>query len=78
MTPFPSIIVSHILRRFMTVGPVLPSLVGKGVKYNLTYGENITALDAAKLFYRTTYQELLAWENHQVKVDRAPIGLSVK
>jgi len=62
----------------MAVGSVLPSLVGKGVKYNVTYGENMTALDAAKLFYRTTYQELLAWENPSVKVDRATVSLSVK
>ena len=71
----PSIIVSHILRRFMAVGPVLPSLVGKGVNYNVTYGENAT--EAASLFYRTTYRELLAMEN-AVKVDRAPSDLTVK
>ena len=74
----PSIIVSHILRKFMAVGPVLPSLVGKGRRYNVSYGENVTAIEAAKVFYRTTYQELLALENPPVKLDRAPSALTVK
>ena len=74
----PSIIVSHILRKFMAVGPVLPSLVGKGMRYNVSYGENVTAIEAAKVFYRTTYQELLALQNPPVKLDRAPVTLSVK
>ena len=71
----PSIIVSHILRRFSKVGRVLPSLVGTGVRYNVSYGENAT--EAAALFYRTTYRQYVALDS-PVKSDRTQSNIPVK
>ena len=71
----PSIVVSHILRRFSAVGRVLPSLVGTGIRYNVSsYGENAT--QAALLFYRTTYQQYLALDI-PVKSERAQSKIPV-